>query len=109
MAEESESLDTMLNRVGRDFLRKAEAMQAKAENELSAGNVVGSEKTMARALKWTEYGHLAADKKLFPICGSDPELSLIFGKERARAIRDKATLPVDSRAAADVPADWETK
>jgi hypothetical protein len=109
MAEESESLDTMLNRVGRDFLRKAEAMQAKAENELASGDVVGSEKTLARVRKWTEYGHLAADKKLFPICGSDPELSLGWGKERAAAIRAKATLPVDSGSPADQPADWKTK
>jgi hypothetical protein len=109
MAEESESLDDMMNRVGREFLRRADAMGVKADNELGAGDVRGSERTMARALKWTEYGHLASDKKLFPICGSDPELSLIFGKERAMAIRAKATLPVDSRAAADVPADWQTK
>jgi hypothetical protein len=109
MAEESESLDDMMNRVGADFLRKSRQLGVKADNELASGDVKGSERTIARALKWAEYGHLAADKKLFPICGSDPELSLIFGKERAMAIRAKATLPVDSRAAADVPADWQTK
>jgi hypothetical protein len=79
----------MLNRVGADFDSRAKALAVKADNELNMGDRRGSERTYARALQWTMYSHLAADKKLFPICGSDPELSLAFKKERA--------------------ADWQTK
>lgn len=94
---EAESIDAMLTRVGADFARRAKALTAKASG--MDHDPAGQAKVLAKAATWSGYANFAAAKGTFPINGADPQLSLIFGPERQRAMKAGAYIMVDSRTA----------
>jgi hypothetical protein len=83
MAEET--IDEMMGRVGLDFTRRAKGAQAKADN--MAHDPPGQARAKVKAEKWAACaGHCA--KGMFPVDPADPDLAMIHGAERGRAIKE---------------------
>jgi hypothetical protein len=91
--ETAETIDQMMKRVGADFMRRSKALNAKADALSAAHDVRGARLANEAAARWGNYGNATA-KGVFPINGSDPELSLIFGPERHMALKAGRTLGV---------------
>jgi hypothetical protein len=93
MSDDTETIEQMMKRVGADFMRRSRAANAKADALADAHDTRGAAKANDAAARWGAYANATA-KGMFPTHGSDPELSLGWGKERAMAIKAGRTLGV---------------